>query len=80
MQQSASALYTPPRVLLRAEQVAERLGIGKSTWDLWVKEGLTEKGIPIGYRTVVWDSLYIDEIIESIVKGEFSTEGLYADK
>jgi predicted DNA-binding transcriptional regulator AlpA len=69
-----------PRTLLRAGQVAERLGIGKSSWDRWVNKGLAQKGIMVGARTVVWDSLYIDEIIEDIVSGNFSTEGLYAKK
>ena len=69
-----------PRTLLRAEQVAERLGIGKSSWDAWVKGGLVEKGIRLGYRTVVWDSRYIDAVIDRIVSGELTTQGLYSKK
>jgi len=81
MQQvSSSALYAPPRVLLRAEQVAERLGIGKSSWDKWVSSALVEQGISVGSRTVVWDSWYIDSLIEKILRGEFTTAGLYAEK
>ena len=66
--------------MLRAEQVAERLGIGKSSWDAWVKGGLVEKGIRLGYRTVVWDSRYIDAVIDRITSGELTTHGLYSKK
>ena len=69
-----------PRTLLRAEQVAERLGIGKSSWDAWVKGGLVEKGIRLGYRTVVWDSRYIETVIDRIVSGDLTTQGLYSRK
>ena len=69
-----------PRDLLRAAQVAERLGIGKSSWDVWVKGGRVEKGIKLGYRTVVWDSRYIDAVIDRITSGELTTHGLYSKK
>ena len=69
-----------PRGLLQAAQVAHRLGIGKSSWNEWVKGGLVEKGIKLGYRTVVWDSRYIDAVIDRIASGELTTQGLYSKK
>jgi predicted DNA-binding transcriptional regulator AlpA len=64
--------------MLRAAQVAERLGIGLSSWYRWIQAGLVEGGVKIGAKTVVWVSLYIEQLMQNIIEGRFSTDGLYA--
>jgi len=46
---------------LRVTQVAKKVGIGKSTVWLWVKEGKFPKPIKISSRVTVWDE---EKIIE----------------
>jgi len=66
--------------MLRAAQVAKRLGIGKSTWDKWVAAGRVKKGYKVGPKTVMWSSEDIDKLMADIKSGSFTTFGLYAKK
>ena len=49
------------RNFLRVAQVAKKIGIGKSTVWLWVKEGKFPKPIKLSPRVTVWDENYINE-------------------
>lgn len=40
--------------LLRLPQVAELLGVGKSTWLRWVDEGKAPRPVRLSARTVAW--------------------------
>ena len=44
---------------VRAPQIASYLGIGASTWWLYVKEGRVNQPVRYGARLSVWDSEYI---------------------
>ena len=47
---------------VRVPQIAAHLGIGASTWWLWVKEGRITKPVKYGVKVVVWDAEYIREL------------------
>ncbi len=47
---------------VRVPQIAAHLGIGASTWWLWVKEGRVLPPVKYGTRVVVWDAEYIREL------------------
>lgn len=44
---------------VRVPQIASYLGIGASTWWLYVKEGRVNQPVRYGARLSVWDSEYI---------------------
>ena len=46
---------------LRVKQVAKKIGIGKSTVWLWVKEGKLPEPIKISSRVTVWEEDKITE-------------------
>ena len=46
---------------LRVAQVAKKIGIGKSTVWLWVKEGKLPEPIKLSPRVTVWRESDIDE-------------------
>ena len=62
---------TSPRTLLRAADAAARLSIGLSTWKEWVAKGLIEPGVQVGKRMRVWDSVYIEQVMDRILDGTF---------
>lgn len=47
---------------VRVPQIAAHLGIGASTWWLWVKEGRVLQPVKYGARVAVWDAEYIREL------------------
>ena len=50
---------------LRVTQVARKIGIGKSTVWLWVKEGKLPEPIKLSPRITVWDESKIEEWIKA---------------
>lgn len=50
----------------RAKQIAHRLGIGLSTWWMWVATGRAPKGIKIGEKTTVWRAADIDDLVRRL--------------
>lgn len=50
---------------VRAPQIAAHLGIGQSTWWLYVKEGRVKPPIKFGARVSVWDAEYVRELADS---------------
>ena len=49
---------------VRVPQIAAHLGIGASTWWLYVKEGRVLKPVKYGARVSVWDAEYIRELAD----------------
>ena len=47
---------------VRVPQIAAHLGIGASTWWLYVKEGRVLPPVKFGARVAVWDAEYIREL------------------
>lgn len=47
---------------VRVPQIAAHLGIGVSTWWLYVKEGRVLQPVKYGARVAVWDAQYIREL------------------
>ncbi len=47
---------------VRVPQIAAHLGIGASTWWLYVKEGRVLPPIKFGAKVSVWDAVYIREL------------------
>ena len=56
----------PTTGFLRAKQIHPLLGIGLSTWWLWVKEGRAPKGIRLGTRTTVWRAEDIRALLDEL--------------
>ncbi len=50
---------------VRAKQVAPFLGVGLSTFWLYVKQGRIEKPMRYGARVSVWDASYIRQLASS---------------
>lgn len=50
---------------VRVPQIAAHLGIGASTWWMWVKEGRVLPPVKYGARVAVWDAEYIHGIASS---------------
>lgn len=59
-------LELPKTGFLRARQIHPLLGIGLSTWWLWVKEGRAPKGIRLGSRTTVWRAEDIRSLLDQL--------------
>ncbi len=59
-------LELPHTGFLRARQIHPFLGIGLSTWWLWVKEGRAPKGHLIGSRTRVWRAEDIRALLDEL--------------
>jgi excisionase family DNA binding protein len=53
---------------LRVKQIIKLLGIGKSTFYTWVKEGRISKGIKLGERIRVWKAEEIYTFIDNAGK------------
>ncbi len=47
---------------VRASQIAARLGLGVSTWWLYVKDGRVKQPTKYSERVSVWDSDYINDL------------------
>lgn len=62
---------TSPRRLLRARDAAGRLSVSLSTWKEWVARGLVEPGVLVGKRMKVWDSVYVEQVMDRILDGTF---------
>lgn len=58
----------------RAKQNAKFLGIGLSTWWLWVREGRTPKPIKLGARTTVWRAEDIHKLADELSNAEVSAQ------
>ena len=56
----------PTTGFLRAKHIHPLLGIGLSTWWLWVKEGRAPKGIRLGPRTTVWRAEDIRALLDEL--------------
>lgn len=52
------------KVYLRAKDAAERLGIHKSTFWVWVRQGLIPTGIKLSARCTVWPREELDKFVE----------------
>lgn len=50
---------------MRVPQIASYLGIGASTWWLYVKEGRVNQPVRYGARLSVWDAEYIRGLADS---------------
>ena len=70
-EQSEKVAFQAPRTLLRAKDAAARLSIGLSTWKDWVARGLVEPGVLVGKRMKVWDSVYVEQVMNRILDGTF---------
>lgn len=64
-----------PRTLLRSKDAAARLAIGHSTWREWVARGLVAPGVLVGKKMRVWDSRYIEQVMDRILDGSFGEGG-----
>lgn len=49
---------------VRVPQIAAHLGIGASTWWLYVKEGRVLPPVKYGARVSVWDATYVRELAD----------------
>ena len=57
---------TFPRVgKVRVPQIAAYLGVGESTWWLYVKEGRVKPPVKYGARVSVWDAEYVRGLADS---------------
>jgi len=52
------------RNFLRVKQVSEKVGIGKSTVWLWVKQNKFPKPLKLSPRVTVWDEDVIDKWLQ----------------
>jgi len=52
------------RSFLRVKQVSEKVGIGKSTVWLWVKQNKFPKPLKLSPRVTVWDEDVIDKWLQ----------------
>ena len=60
--------------LLRAQQVAALLSIGRSTLYAWVKEGRVAPGIKLGPSVTAWPRAYVRQLMTA-VPGEGGANG-----
>lgn len=65
-QHQQQLLELPKTGFLRANQIHQLLGIGLSTWWLWVKEGRAPKGLKLGSRTTVWRAEDIRALLDEL--------------
>lgn len=49
---------------MKPKQIAQLLGIGRSTWWKFVKDGEVSRGIKLGDRLTVWPVEEIDAFLE----------------
>jgi len=58
-------MATPPRGWAKVKEAAQYAGVGKSTFEKWLKDGLKYVKTPTGIRLVklVW----IDEFLETFI-------------
>ncbi len=56
----------PNTGFVRAKPIAKFLGIGLSTWWLWVREDRTPKPIKLGNRTTVWRADEIHKLADEL--------------
>lgn len=61
---------------VRASQIAARLGLGVSTWWLYVKEGRVKKPTKYSERVSVWDSDYINDLAANGIPPKQAQEGV----
>lgn len=54
----------PTRRYMKAKQIAQLLGIGRSTWWKFVQDGEVSRGIKLGDRLTVWPVEEIDAFLE----------------
>lgn len=52
--------------LLRAQQVAALLSIGRSTLYAWIKEGRVAPGIKLGPLVTAWPRAYVRQLITAV--------------
>ena len=57
-----------PDAFCRARECAQHLGIGLSTWWLWVALGKVERPIKLGPKTSVWRAGYIRQLQETLTE------------
>lgn len=50
---------------VRVPQIAAHLGIGTSTWWLYVKQGRVLPPVKYGVRVAVWDAAYISQLADT---------------
>jgi len=55
---------------LRAQQVADHLGISKSSVWRWASENRLPKPIKLAGRTTVWDAADVQETVEKLAKAQ----------
>lgn len=57
-------MTTEQPVYLRTRQILKLLGIGRTAWHNWVKQGIAPAGIRLSPRVFVWEK----EAIENFLK------------
>lgn len=62
LQDKTQVKVFPEDGMVRAQLIADFLGIGLSTVWYWVKIGRLKPPVRIGARTSVWDAKYIREL------------------
>ncbi len=62
----ATHIQPRPDRLLRVPQITERLGISRSLWWRWTKEGHAPKGIKLSPRVTCWRESDIEKLIASL--------------
>lgn len=61
--------HFPQSGFTRAKEAARFLGIGRSTWWQWVKEGKAPQGIKLSSRTTVWKAEDVHQLANQLAKG-----------
>ena len=61
--------------LLRMQDLAERLRIGKSTVWYWLKMGILPKPIRFGTRFTAWRESDVQKFIEDMAEGKLEQKG-----
>jgi len=57
-----TTLPQDPDAFCRAKECAQHLGIGRSTWWVWVSQGRVKRPLKLGPKTSVWTAGYIREL------------------
>ncbi|WP_308364308.1 MULTISPECIES: hypothetical protein [unclassified Microbulbifer] len=65
---TTSILPQDPDAFCRAKECARYLGIGLSTWWLWVNQGKVKRPIKLGPKTSVWKAGYIREFQRKLIE------------
>ena len=61
-------MMTDQPVYLRTRQILKLLGIGRTAWHNWVKQGKAPAGLRLSSRVFVWEKKVIDAFLKAAPK------------